>query len=181
MSAAQRTAGRPDRSPTRLRPAKRSTAGPPALLLHSPASTARLSSSIYFDGTNWVVKQANPRLSASPTLGIGYTTGSGGTVTQATNKSTAVTLNKVTGAITMNGAALGAGAKVSFTLNNNTILADDHLSVRIKSGNATADTYKVRVEGNAVGSRTITLENISAGSLSEAVVVGFNLYRGATA
>ena len=39
---------------------------------------------------------------------IGPTTG--GTVTQASNKSTGVTLNAESGQITMNGAALGAGA-----------------------------------------------------------------------
>jgi hypothetical protein len=118
-------------------------------------------------------QQVNARLSASATLGIGYTTGSGGTVTQATNKSTAVTLNKVTGAITMNGAALGAGAKVSFTLNNNTILADDHLSVRIKSGNATADTYKVRARATRSGSAPSLWRTSAAAAVSEAVVVGF--------
>ena len=44
--------------------------------------------------------------------GLGYGTGSGGTVTQATSKSTTVVLNKPTGQITMNGAALASGAVV---------------------------------------------------------------------
>jgi hypothetical protein len=118
--------------------------------------------------------------STSATSAIGYNSGAGGTVTQATSKSTAVTLNKPSGAITLNNAALAAATAVSFTLNNSLIGADDELMVRIKSGNATAGTYKVRAEGNAAGSRTIILENVSAGSLSEAVVVGFILVRGAT-
>ena len=42
------------------------------------------------------------------TTGIGYATGAGGTVTQATSKSTAVILNKLTGAITMNAASQAA-------------------------------------------------------------------------
>jgi hypothetical protein len=54
--------------------------------------------------------------SQGATQGIGYATGAGGTVTQATSKSTAVTLNTVTGAITMNNAALAAATIVSFTL-----------------------------------------------------------------
>ena len=43
---------------------------------------------------------------------IGYTTGVGGAATQATNKSTGVTINKPTGVITMNGAAGGGGHRL---------------------------------------------------------------------
>jgi hypothetical protein len=46
--------------------------------------------------------------SISSTGGIGYATGAGGPVTQLTSKSTGVTLGKVAGQITMNGAALAA-------------------------------------------------------------------------
>ena len=42
----------------------------------------------------------------------------GGTVTQATNKTTGVTLNTESGQITMNDAALGAAAEASFTVTN---------------------------------------------------------------
>jgi hypothetical protein len=55
--------------------------------------------------------------------GVGYATGAGGTVTQATTKSTGVTLNKITGQITMNNASLAAGTLVSFTLTDSTIAA----------------------------------------------------------
>ncbi len=119
-------------------------------------------------------------LSSSSTTGIGYTTGAGGTVTQATSKATAVTLNKVTGAVTMNGAALAAGATVSFTLNNSTIAADDLLLVQIKSG-ATAAAYRVQATGGSAGSRVIELTNVSGGSLSEAVVLAFAVIKGAIA
>lgn len=47
---------------------------------------------------------------------IGYSSAAQGTVTQATSKSTGVTLNKSMGKITMNAASLGAGASVTFTL-----------------------------------------------------------------
>ena len=53
---------------------------------------------------------------ASSTLGYG--TDAGGTVTQATSKSTAVTLNKPCGQITMNNAALAANTSVAFLFNN---------------------------------------------------------------
>jgi hypothetical protein len=43
--------------------------------------------------------------STSPTIGIGYATGAGGTVTQLTSRTTGVTLNKVAGQITLFSAA----------------------------------------------------------------------------
>ena len=63
---------------------------------------------------------------------IGPTTG--GTVTQASNKSTGVTLNAESGQITMNGAALGAGAEVSFTVTNSKISSTDVVLVNHSSG-----------------------------------------------
>ena len=48
---------------------------------------------------------------------------SGGTVTQATNKGTAVTLSTESGQITLNGAALADAAEVSFTVTNSRISA----------------------------------------------------------
>jgi hypothetical protein len=57
--------------------------------------------------------------------GIGYTTGAGGAVTQLTNKSTGVTLNKLSGTITMNGAALAAAAIVTFTVTDSFVAATD--------------------------------------------------------
>jgi len=111
------------------------------------------------------------------TNGIGYANGNGGTVTQATSKSTAVTLNKVCGAIALNNAALAANTVVTFTLNNNTITADDDLHVWVKSGNATAGSYRVAAEGSASGARTIVVENKTAGPLSEAIVLGFSVIK----
>lgn len=106
------------------------------------------------------------------TNGFGYTTGAGGTVTQATSKTTAVTLNKITGRITMNGAALAAGAEAAFTLTNSTISATDVIIVNIQSV-GTAGAYLVSVGAVANGSCSITVSNASAGSLSQAVVLNF--------
>lgn len=104
---------------------------------------------------------------------IGYGTGAQGTVTQATSKSTGVTLNKSAGQITMNGAALAAGVAVSFTLTNSLISAKDVIILTIGSG-ATATAYTVYVSSMAAGSAVITLRNLTAAtSLSEAVVVNF--------
>lgn len=118
--------------------------------------------------------------SSSPTAGIGYTTGSGGTVTQATSKSTGVTINKVTGAITMNGAALNAGVEVSFTVTNSAIAAADVVVVNHSSG-GTAGAYCAVANSIAAGSFGITVSNWSAGNLSEAIVLSFVILKGATA
>ena len=104
---------------------------------------------------------------------IGYGTGAQGTVTQATDKTTGVTLNKSMGRITMNGAALAAGVAVSFTLTNSLISAKDVIILTIGSG-ATATAYTVYVSSMAAGSAVITLRNLTAStSLSEAVVVNY--------
>jgi hypothetical protein len=112
---------------------------------------------------------------------IGYATGAGGTVVQATSKATAVTLNKLCGQITTSAAALAANAAISFTLSNSQIAADDEVRVWVKTGNATAATYRAWSEGNAAGSRQIVLQNISAGSLSEPLVLGFAVMKAAIA
>jgi hypothetical protein len=111
---------------------------------------------------------------------IGYAPGAGNTATQATSKATGVTLNKVTGQITLNNAALAAGAVVWFTLTNSFITADSDLRLWIKGGNATPGTYRVTAEGSASGSRTVVIENRSGGSLGEALILGFNVWDGQT-
>jgi hypothetical protein len=101
----------------------------------------------------------------------GYIVGDGGTVAQSTSKSTAVTLNKRCGQITMNGAALAAATTVSFTLTNSTIAATDLLVLNHVSG-GTAGSYLLNAQAGA-GSVSINVRNITAGSLSEAIVIGF--------
>ena len=105
---------------------------------------------------------------------LGYTTDAQGTVTQATSKSTAVTLNKSAGQITLNNAALASVTNVTFTLTNSFISANDILILNVGSG-ATAGAYNCWVSGLSAGSASITLRNISGGSLSEAVVINFAL------
>lgn len=109
----------------------------------------------------------------------GYITGEGGVVTQATSKSTGVTLNKKCGQITLNGAALAASTTVSFVLTNSTIAANDLLVLNhVSTGTFGSYTLNARA---AAGSATIDVRNISAGSLSEAIVIGFAVIKGAIA
>jgi len=109
--------------------------------------------------------------------GLGYGTGSGGTVTQATSKSTAVTLNKPTGQITMNAAALGATTSVFFDVNDSLVAATDNVLLTLSNFSALNYTIKCFV---AAGKFTVILKNETAGSLSEAVVFNFAIIKGAT-
>lgn len=107
---------------------------------------------------------------------LGYTADGQGVVTQATSKSTAVTLNKAAGQITMNNAALAGNTAVSFTMNNSFISANDILIVNIGAG-AVADpaAYTVYVSNLAAGTVLITVRNLTATSRSEALVLNFAL------
>lgn len=109
----------------------------------------------------------------------GYITGEGGTVTQATSKSTAVTLSKKCGTVTMNNAALAADAIVSFTLTNTTIAATDVVVLNHASG-GTAGKYALNAQA-AAGSASINVTNISAGALSEAIVIRFAVIKAVAA
>ena len=104
---------------------------------------------------------------------LGYTAAAQGTVTQLTSKSTAVTLNKPAGRITMDAASLATATNATFTLTNSFISANDTVVLTISGGQATAGSYNVFANSLAAGSVSISLRNISGGSLSEAIVVNF--------
>lgn len=111
-------------------------------------------------------------IKSSGTAGLGYVSTAGGTITQATSKTTGVTINKICGQITMNGAALAAAAEVSFVVTNNTVISTDVVIVNIQSV-GTAGAYFVTVGAVGNGSFSITVGNVSAGSLSQAIVLNF--------
>ena len=109
---------------------------------------------------------------------IGYGADAQGSVTQATDKSTGVTLNKSAGRITMNNAALAANTAVSFTLTNSLISANDAIIVNA-SGGGTAAAYTTYISSMTAGSAVITLRNLTGGSLSEAVIINYAIIHGA--
>ena len=113
---------------------------------------------------------------------IGYSAAAQGAVTQLTDKSTAVTLNKSAGRITMNNAALAGSTAVSFTLNNSLISTNDVITVCISSvtTGSTAGAYTSYVSNMSAGSASITLRNLSATSYSEAVIINFCIIHGAS-
>lgn len=118
--------------------------------------------------------------STGATAGIGYATGAGGTVTQATDKTTGVTLNKVTGEITLNAAALAAATIVTFTLTNSAIAATDLIVTAHHSG-GTFGAYTINAWATGAGTASIAVRNNTAASLSEAIVIKFAVVKAVTA
>lgn len=105
----------------------------------------------------------------------GYVAGEGGTVTQATSKSTGVTLSKKCGQITMNAAALAANTTVTFTLTNTEVVATDIIILNHVSGGS-AGSYLLNAQAGS-GSASINVRNITGGALSEAIVIGFAIIK----
>ena len=109
---------------------------------------------------------------------LGYNASAQGTVTQATSKSTGVTLNKSAGQITMNAASLAASTTVLFTLTNSTLTAKDVLIVNVGSG-GTSGAYWPYVANVAAGTAVIGVYNNTAGALAEAIVINYAVIHGA--
>ena len=109
---------------------------------------------------------------------FGYGTGSGGTVTQATSKSTTVTLNRPTGTITMSNSALASGTKISFYLNNSLIENNDIVVAYPSYGSAYINQYEVRTRSGS-GASEIIVSQTSGSTLSDAITINFVLIKGA--
>jgi hypothetical protein len=105
--------------------------------------------------------------STSATAGVGYATGAGGTVTQATSRTTGVTLNKICGQITLVAGTIAGHEADEFVLTNSAIEAGDVVVASIKSGLAagTAKYYRVGVTAVGAGSCTISVGNIDNGTI----------------
>ncbi len=118
-------------------------------------------------------------LSSSAALGIGYKTGAGGVVTQASNRSTVVTCNTVVGQITGNAASLAASTSATFTVINTTVAATDLILLSVVSG-PTANTSIFSIGSVGSGLFTIRAENIAtvAGDVG-APVLNFAVIKGA--
>lgn len=114
-------------------------------------------------------------------VGIGYGTGSGGTVTQPTNKGTNITLNKPCGQITMNNSAIASGGYAYFQMSNSTIGAGDTVIAELVAGAADPSYYEVIPFFIGSGYVRIKVKNVSGGSLSEALIINFAVIKGATA
>jgi len=110
------------------------------------------------------------------TAGVGYATGAGGTITQITSRTTGVTLNKTTGAITLFSAA-GSATAATFTVTNSTVAATDVIILNQKSG---TDLYDLMVTAVAAGSFNITFRT-TGGTTTETPVFNFAVIKGVAA
>lgn len=114
--------------------------------------------------------------SSSSSAGIGYATGAGSTVTQGTSRTTGVTINAVSGAITLYSAA-GSGTPASFTVTNSSVSATDVIIVNQKSG---SDKYVILVTAIAASSFEITFYT-TGGTTTEQPVFNFAVIKAVAA
>ncbi|MEI8075431.1 MAG: hypothetical protein WCH78_11840, partial [Bacteroidota bacterium] len=117
-------------------------------------------------------------ITSSGTAGIGYSTGAGGSVTQGSNKTTGVTLNKMTGAITTAAGSITSARAIKFTVSNTLVAATDIPFVAIKSGAASSNSYTVSVGAVAAGSFDIVIYNATGANLNETLVINFTILKG---
>jgi len=115
-------------------------------------------------------------IASTGTAGVGYATGAGGTVTQGSSRTTGVTLNKTTGAITLFSAA-GSATAATFTVTNSTVAATDVIVLNQKSG---TDLYDLMVTTVATGSFNITFRT-TGGTTTEQPVFNFAVIKGVAA
>jgi hypothetical protein len=110
---------------------------------------------------------------------VGYSSGVGGSVIQATSKSTSVTLDAPTGQIRTSNASLGANSTVAFTLNNTFLTANDTLVLN-HAAFGTFGGYSLQAGGFASGSCLIAISNLTGGALAEAIDIRYAIVRGDT-
>jgi len=133
-----------------------------------PTEVVDVQGNVLVNGSVLIINPATP---------LGYGPGVGTSVVQATNKATTVAINRASGQITMNNASLAANTAVGFVVTNTMVTLNDTPVVTIKSGN-TANAYHIQVDGVQNGQFVISLRNMTAGALAEAVVLQFNIIRG---
>ena len=106
--------------------------------------------------------------------------GEGGAVTQATNASTGVTLNKSVGQITTVALTTSAGAEETFTVTNSKVTAADIVVASTTYDGA--GTPAVTVRAVADGSFKVVITNLHASSALDALmVINFRVLQGAAA
>jgi len=122
------------------------------------------------DGSNWKYFSHN-----IPNV-IGFSDGVGGSVTQTTSVTTAVTLNKITGKITMFAHDYSNNDIQSFQFNNSFIEEDDIIAVSIRSGSNKLNAQVDEVNNGSCNISVGDIHNQSTGSIS--VVLNFAVIKG---
>lgn len=123
-------------------------------------------------GTSLAVTGA---ITSSGTAGIGYATGAGGTVTQITNRTTGVTLNKISGTITTASSSLAAESAAAFVVTNTLVAITDVVVLSFQSGtNGGNTTATVTVTTNGSFTINVANQNASGGTAETgAILINF--------
>ena len=114
--------------------------------------------------------------SSSPTAGIGYANGAGGSVGQITSFTTAVTLNTICGRVTTVYAAMTAGTAYSFIVNNSSCTTLDtvfvseainHYAHPVSVGKTNNGSFEITWTANTTQSNNLTfnftiMKNVTA-------------------
>jgi hypothetical protein len=104
---------------------------------------------------------------------LGYGTGSGSSVTQATSRTTGVTINNPVGRITLVSAA-GSTTWTSFTVTNSTVGTSDLIVVNQRTG---TDLYEIHVTAVAAGSFRLSFRT-TGGTTTETPTFSFAVISG---
>lgn len=141
--------------------------------LLADGTDANIGISITPKGTG-VVTTSSVRVNNS----IGFASGSGGTVTQLTSRTTGVTLNAPTGQITLVAGSITGLSSQEFTLTNSFIAATDVVLVSFASG-LTSAQYDVTVTATANGSCKIAVHNVNnSATPTDTPVINFVVFKG---
>ena len=112
-------------------------------------------------------------VSNSPEVGIGYSSGAGDNIIQQSSRTTGVTINNVTGLITLFSAA-GSATPTSFTVTNSSVV---HTDVIILNQSTGTDLYELHVTDVAEGSFQITFFT-TGGTTTETPIFNFAIIKG---
>ena len=104
--------------------------------------------------------------------GLGYGTGSGGTVTQTTSRATGVTINKTNGSITLFTEA-GSASLTYIVVTNSTVAATDTIVLAIRNS---TNTYSASVSSIADGIFAICFYSLS-GTASDTPIINFSVIK----
>lgn len=149
----------------------------------TPIGSANASNSqAYFSNIIVPTVAASTSVLATGTGGVGYTTGAGGTVAQGTSRTTGVTLNAITGAITLFSAnAATANTTWSFPFTNSAVTSTDIFVWQAKPTISTnlGNLHVSAIPGSLGGGATIYIRALSNIS-SDNIVISFSIFKSAT-
>ncbi|MCT7596435.1 hypothetical protein [Aliarcobacter butzleri] len=121
------------------------------------------------------ITSAGDLLLTSGTGALGYGAGAGGSVTQLTSKSTAVTLNKPTGVINMHNESLASDSTVNFIFNNSLLQAGDGILIN----NSGWGVYEIEARVVTNGYAAIYVKNTGV-TQGQAIPIRYQIIKGSS-